>query len=37
MNNPFMTAMSAKFAERANSVEEAVWLALGRAASAVMN
>ena len=31
MNNPFITAMSEKFAVRANSIDEAVWLALGRA------
>lgn len=31
MNNPFMTAMSEKFAARAKNIDEAVWLALGRA------
>ena len=31
MNNPFMTAMSEKFAARAKNVDEAIWLALGRA------
>ena len=31
LNNPFMTAMSEKFAARAKNVDEALWLALGRA------
>ena len=31
MNNPFMTAMSEKFAARAKNIDEAIWLALGRA------
>ncbi|MGB0581038.1 MAG: DUF1553 domain-containing protein [Limisphaerales bacterium] len=31
LNNPFMTAMSEKFANRTKNVDEAIWLALGRA------
>ncbi|MBG89705.1 MAG: cytochrome C [Verrucomicrobiales bacterium] len=31
MNNPFMTAMSEKFAARTKNIDEAIWLALGRA------
>lgn len=31
MNNPFMTVMSEKFAARAKNVDEAIWLAFGRA------
>jgi len=31
MNNPFITAMSEQFAARAKNVDEAIWLALGRA------
>ncbi len=34
LNNPFMTAMSEKFAERSKTVDEAIWLALGREAVA---
>lgn len=31
MNNPFIETMSAKFAEQAGTIDEAVWIALGRA------
>lgn len=31
LNNPFMTAMSEKFANRTESIDQAIWLALGRA------
>ena len=34
MNNPFMTTMSERFASRTETIDEAIWLALGRAPTA---